>query len=70
MKLFIWENVLQDYTSGVAFAFAENALEARSLIVEKMRADKSFVPKEFLIELRAEPLVIEQKEVFYLYGGA
>lgn len=34
-KLFLWTDVLHNYTSGVAFAMAETAEEAREMIVEQ-----------------------------------
>ena len=32
LKLFIWKDVLADYTGGIAFALAENVEEARKII--------------------------------------
>ena len=61
LKLFVWENVLTDYTEGIMFALAENADEARRLISEKMEYDSC--------ELKIEPREISEKEGFYVYGG-
>jgi hypothetical protein len=35
LKLFVWEGFCPDYTSGLAFAIAENESEARKLIKKK-----------------------------------
>lgn len=35
MKLYVWRNVLNDYTSGVMFALAESEEQARELVREK-----------------------------------
>lgn len=35
MKLFVWENVLTDYTSGIMFAVASNVEEARRELLKK-----------------------------------
>ena len=34
LKLYVWENFCPDYTSGLAFAIAENEAAARKLVVE------------------------------------
>lgn len=64
LKLYVWEDVLTDYTSGtsgIAFALAESVEQARELIKEKGL---------FHIEhLNSGPLVVDQPEGFYLYGG-
>ena len=36
MKLFVWRNVLCDYTCGIAVALATNVEEARSVILRDM----------------------------------
>lgn len=36
MKLYVWEDVLTDYTAGIAFALAETEDEARALIWESL----------------------------------
>lgn len=44
LKLFFWENVLQDYGYGAMFAYAKSVEQARELILlkhdsERVRAD-------------------------------
>ena len=33
MKLFVWEDVLRDYTAGVIFVLADNVDEAKKLVL-------------------------------------
>jgi hypothetical protein len=69
MKLFVWNDVLTDYTSGIAFALAENVDEARKLILEKYEKEQSYISDMLVSDLNAEPLIIENKEGFYIWGG-
>jgi len=69
MKLFVWKNVLTDYTSGIAFALAENADEARKLIIDKYEKEESYISDKLVSDLNAEPLVVDSKEGFYVWGG-
>jgi len=66
LKLYVWEDVLTDYTSGtsgIAFALAESIEQAREIIREKGLSDYG------MKDLDSDPLVVEQPEGFYLYGG-
>lgn len=45
LKLYIWEDVLSDYTPGIAFALAENREEARQLCLESF--DKKYKRTEW-----------------------
>lgn len=75
MKLYVWEDVLTDWTSGVAFAFAETAIQARQMIARKY-AD-SFNDPEFagahiatmLKELSDRPTIVKTPQGFYCAGG-
>jgi hypothetical protein len=69
MKLFVWKDVLTDYKSGIAFALAENVDEARKLILEKYEKEQSYVSDMLVSDLNTEPLIIENKEGFYVWGG-
>jgi len=62
LKLYVWENVLYDYSSGIAFAYAENSEEARKLIIDKL----GFIHED----LSLQPREITSKEGFYKYGGS
>jgi len=63
LKLFVWENVLTDYTSGVMFALAANVEDARKQILKKDDLDT------VRADLRKEPLVITKAEGFTCWGG-
>ena len=84
LRLFVWEGVLRDYTSGVAFALAYSADHARRLIVardftsvaqqarllsgEVSIYDESLQPT-IAHELYEEPRVYDEPWGFYLRGG-
>ena len=61
LKLYVWEDVLRDYTSGIAFALAESPEEARELVIKKLGGNHE--------DLCDSPKCIETKEGFYVYGG-
>lgn len=66
--LYVWENVLTDYASGVMFALAENVEQARALI----RACEGVSPASrglLNTDLLAEPRVISRPEGFAVWGG-
>jgi hypothetical protein len=69
LKLFIWENVLTNHTSGIAFALAENLEEARKVILDKCEKECGYTPKTLQIDLASEPKVIDNSEGFYVWGG-
>jgi hypothetical protein len=71
LKLFVWEDVLTDYTPGIAFALAETKEEAINLIIEKHQVDHKYFPDVFYKELlENEPDIYHSKCGFYLDGGA
>lgn len=61
LKLYVWEGVLRDYSTGIAFAYAENSIEARKLVLEKLGYNHE--------DLCGEPREINAKEGFVKYGG-
>lgn len=61
LKLYVWENVLRDYTTGIAFAYAENSEQARKLVLEKLGYSHA--------DLSIEPREVKESEGFYSYGG-
>jgi hypothetical protein len=84
LKLFVWEDVLSDYTPGVAFALAHDADEARRLIVardyrpgeardEILSGARSIYDAELQPsiagELRSDPKVFDAPVGFSLRGG-
>jgi len=65
LKLFVWEDVLCDYTSGIMFALAYDVEGARKSILSKMDYDSTTVKND----LTKEPLVITKVEGFMCWGG-
>lgn len=65
MKLYYWENVLWDWTSGIMFAIASSAEEARATLLKEC----SYLPAE---DLSQEPKVIELDKPFaaFCWGGS
>ncbi len=59
LKLFVWEDVLRDYTSGIVVALAENEEAAFKLVKEKC----SYIPEI------GKPRIIEKPEAFVVWGG-
>lgn len=64
MRLFVWEDCLTDYTSGIMFAVAETVEQARAKLLEKC----SYIPAG---ELNCEPDVYDMSESvgFVVWGG-
>jgi hypothetical protein len=68
MKLFVWENVLTDYTSGMVVAIAEDVDEARRVAVGTSDCSRWLAE-----ELTADPEVIDlddpKAKAWIVYGG-
>lgn len=63
LKLYIWEDVLSDYTSGVMFALASSVEEAREILLAKC----GYLPES---DLNKTPKVYEnEKMALVLWGG-
>jgi len=69
LKLFIWKDVLTDYTSGIAFALAENVEEARKIIFAKFEKEEQYLSSRLKADLSDEPEMIDTKDGFYIWGG-
>jgi hypothetical protein len=69
LKLFVWENVLEDHSSGVMFALAENVGEARKVILNKCIKEDGNTSEMLKSDLASEPKVIDNSEGFYVWGG-
>ncbi len=63
LKLFVWENVLEDHTCGIMFALAKDIEDARKQILKKGK--ESSVVRD----LKGEPLVIIKPTGFAVWGG-
>ncbi len=46
LKLFIWTDFCPDYTGGLAFAIAENEIEAKKLIIKELEKYGGFIQEE------------------------
>lgn len=64
MKIFLWENVLTDYTSGKMIAIAPTLEEARAALVKEC----DYIPEGDLLQ---QPKEIELSEpvAFVCWGG-
>lgn len=63
LKMFVWQGVLCDYTSGMICAAAYDAEHARRLVIKKSGGLISSG------EIAAEPTVVKQPRAFWVYGG-
>ena len=59
LKLFVWEDVLCDYSCGVMFALAPDVETARKMILKEINTD----------ELDQDPIVVTEPRGFYCWGG-
>ena len=62
-KLFVWEDVLCDYTSGMAFAIAPDLETALKILNEKAGFDLNLPISKLTI------LSLTKPEGFYVWGG-
>tara|TARA_R110002012_G_scaffold270785_1_gene455862 strand:+ start:635 stop:856 length:222 start_codon:yes stop_codon:yes gene_type:complete len=69
LKLFVWEDVLEDHTCGIMFALAKNVEEARKVILDKSEKEDEYMSKILQRDLASEPKVIDSSEGFYVWGG-
>lgn len=69
LKLYVWECVLTDYTSGIAFALAKSVEEARQAIYDKSEKEDGYVSSTLKSDIAGEPIVCETTEGFYVWGG-
>ncbi len=69
LKLFVWEEVLTDYTSGIAFALARDVEDARFQILTKFRKKLGHTSRYLEEELAEEPKIVSSQEGFYIFGG-
>lgn len=77
LKLFVWENVLTDYTSGIIFALATSVENARKVICESQKIDYKTggVPNnpnyvsQVWQDIQTEPQVFSKPVGFCVWGG-
>jgi len=65
LKLYVWEDVLKDHTSGIIFALAHDVEEARRLACAIEDWEKGIIASE----TATEPLVVTSPRAFRLWGG-
>lgn len=67
LKLYVWEDVLTDYTSGVIFALAENLTEAKRQVLKKTeKYSQDRIKKEMKY---TKPKIVTDPEGFLIWGG-
>lgn len=65
LKLFVWENVLTDYTAGMVCIYAYDLEHAKKVFLKKFK-DEQYVLDNFF----GQPhVVITKADAFYVYGG-
>ena len=64
MKVFVWEDVLTDYTSGMMVAIAPTIEEARAVLLKEC----SYIPEG---DLNQQPKVFDlsESDAFVCWGG-
>lgn len=62
LKLYVWENVLTDYTDGVMFALATSPEQARELLLKNC----SYIPD---CDLNKEPKIVTEPFALAVYGS-
>lgn len=63
LKLFVWEDVLRDYTAGMVCIYAYDLEHALELAIEKF---DDYVVEDFA----GKPYqVVTEPDAFYVYGG-
>lgn len=63
LKMYVWEDVLSDYTSGIVVSVASSLGEALSLVRTKDEIAYDHIKN-------VEPKIITSPDVFVLYGGS
>ena len=67
LKMFVWDDVLRDYSTGLIAVLANDVDEARALVKDIYK----YGPEEYVTEiLNVEPDVYEEPTVVYVHGGA
>lgn len=66
LKLFVWKDVLCDWTCGVVFALAKSEEQARQLILEDGEDWEQNVLKS---SISGSPEVYDSPKGFHIWGG-
>lgn len=62
LKLYVWDNVLTDWSDGIMFALAESPEHARAVLLQEC----SYIPSQ---DLEREPKVFETPVARAIWGG-
>jgi hypothetical protein len=65
LKLYVWRNVLRDYTSGIAFTLASNRDEAYNAVRNSDLSD--YNKGELLVNIPEE---ITELKLIWVFGGS
>ena len=65
LKLFIWEDVLTDYTSGMVVIYAYDLDHAKKVFLKKF-PDEQYIIDNFFGKPHE---VVTKADAFYVYGG-
>lgn len=69
-RLYVWHDVLEDYTAGVIFAIARSIEEARQTVITNALQDSDYAVKRLEEEMTTEPEIYDGPVGFFLYGGS
>ena len=73
LKLFVWENVLREYTTGIVFAYAKNVNHARDLVAQQQGYttwNEVYKKGRLYRDVSQEPDVYETPVGFAVWGGS
>lgn len=65
LKLYIWEDVLRDYTPGMVAIYAYDLEHAKTVFLKKYKNEQYVLDNFF----GSPHKVITKPEAFYVYGG-
>lgn len=67
MKLYVWEEVLCDYTCGVIFAMAHNIEEAKLVVLDS--TDRDWRKAELECIMKDSPCIYDTPHGGFICGG-
>jgi len=68
MEMYVWEDVLTDYTSGMICVLANSKKKALE-ILKKEHGENSFVYREALFSEVTEVTKDSEQKSYFVYGG-
>lgn len=69
LKLFVWEEVLCNYTAGMMVALAPDVETARELLRAQQAKEYYYDEQRVEKDLQKAPLVCTTPVAFYIWGG-